>query len=53
MEAATEKLKVVEATVKELNDKLAKLTEQFDKANADKNAALAEADRCARRLNFA
>ena len=43
----------MEEQVKELNDKLAELKSQYDKAIDEKNAALAEADRCAKRLNMA
>lgn len=39
--------------MKELNDKLAGLTAEFDKAIAEKEAALREADRCSKRLNLA
>lgn len=53
MDDANTKLAAVEEVVKELNDKLASLTAEFNKAIDSKNAALAEADRCARRLNSA
>jgi dynein heavy chain len=53
LEAANKKLAEVEEVVRELNEKLAVLTAEFDKAIAEKNAALAEADRCAKRLNSA
>ena len=43
----------VQEVVRILNEQLAKLNSEFDKAIASKNAALAEADRCARRLNLA
>ena len=39
--------------VKKLNDQLAALTADYNKAIDSKNAALAEAERCARRLNSA
>lgn len=39
--------------VKELNDSLSKLVAEFDKAIAEKNAALAEADRYKTRLSLA
>jgi len=32
---------------------MAELTSKYDKAIAEKNAAIAEADRCSRRLNLA
>lgn len=53
MEEANQKLAIVEEIVRELNEKLAGLTAEYDKAIASKNAALAEADKCARRLNSA
>jgi outer membrane murein-binding lipoprotein Lpp len=46
-------LEEVEKVVRELNAKLASLTAEFNKAIDSKNAALAEAERCARRLNSA
>lgn len=39
--------------MKKLNEELAKLTAEFDKAISEKNASIAEAERCARRLNLA
>ena len=39
--------------MRQLNQQLNQLTSEFDKAVATKNAAIAEADRCARRLNLA
>lgn len=34
-------------------EKVNKLNAEYDKANGEKNAALAEAERCSRRLNLA
>lgn len=53
LDEANRKLEEVEKVVKGLNDKLAVLTSEFNKAIDSKNSALAEADRCARRLNSA
>lgn len=53
MEEATIKLNQIEEVVRKLNEELAKLTNDFDKAVAEKNAAIKEAERCARRLNLA
>ena len=53
LEEANKKLEEVEAVVRELNEKLAGLTAEFNKAIDAKNAALAEADRCQRRLTSA
>lgn len=53
MDEANSKLAAVEEVVRELNEKLAALTAEFNKAIDAKNAALAEAERCARRLNSA
>ena len=53
LDDANTKLAAVESVVKELNDKLANLTAEFNKAIDSKNAALAEASNCARRLNSA
>lgn len=39
--------------MKKLNEELSKLTAEFDKAISEKNASIAEAERCARRLNLA
>lgn len=53
LEEATIKLNEVEDKVSRLNAALADLTSKFDKAIAEKNAAVAEAERCSRRLNLA
>ena len=53
LEEANSKLAAVEEVVRELNEKLATLTSEFNKAIDAKNAALEEASRCARRLNSA
>jgi outer membrane murein-binding lipoprotein Lpp len=53
LESATIKLNEVEEQVAKLNGALAELREKFDKAEGEKNAAIAEADRCALRLNLA
>lgn len=53
LEEATTKLNEVVEVVRVLNEKLAQLTAEYDQAVATKNAAIAEADRCARRLNLA
>lgn len=53
LEDATIRLNEVEAIVKDLNEKLSKLTAEFNKAVDEKNQAIAEAERCARRLSLA
>jgi dynein heavy chain, axonemal len=53
LEEATIKLNEVETKVAKLNAAMAELTAKFDKAIGEKNAAIAEADRCSRRLNLA
>lgn len=50
---ATEKLNYVEGVVKQLNEQLAELTAKYENAVDEKNRAIAEADRCARRLSLA
>lgn len=53
LETATIKLTAVQKVVDELNASLAKLVAEFDAAMAEKNAALAEAERCTTRLDLA
>lgn len=53
LEVATVKLNEVMAIVNELNSSLATLEAEYDAAIRDKNAAMAEAARCERRLNLA
>ena len=53
LEEATIKLNEVETKVGKLNAAMAELTAKYDKAIGEKNAAIAEADRCSRRLNLA
>merc|ERR1711957_244413 len=50
---ATIKLAKVQAEVVELDKALAILVAEFDKANAEKQAAIDEADRCNRKLDLA
>ena len=44
---------IVKEKVDQLNSKLAKLNAEFKEANDKKNAAVAEATKCANRLNLA
>lgn len=53
LEEATVKLKEVEEVVAKLNAELAKLNAEFQAAETDKQNAINEAERCARRLNLA
>lgn len=53
LEEATIKLNHVEEIVRQLNEQLDKLNQEYQKALTDKNNAIAEAERCARRLNLA
>lgn len=50
---AYENLIKVKAEVAALEADLAVLVEQFDKATAEKNAAIAEADKCSLKLTLA
>jgi dynein heavy chain len=51
--AANEKKSIVDALVKELNDKLQVLMDQFNKAMNEKETAMKEAERCQRKLDLA
>jgi dynein heavy chain len=53
LEVATIKLNEVQEIVRVLNAELAKLNADFKKAEDDKQRAINEAERCARRLNLA
>lgn len=50
---ATVKLNEVQEIVRQLNAELAKLNAEFKNAEDDKQRAINEAERCARRLNLA
>lgn len=47
------KLEAVKKIAAELNESLAKLQAEYESAMAEKNAALAEAERCKTRLDLA
>lgn len=53
LEDANSTLTVVMAQVAELNKMVADLESQFEEANADKNGAIAEQERCDRKLDLA
>jgi dynein heavy chain len=53
LEEATIKLNEVESVVRALNEQVAKLTAEYENAVDEKNRAIMEAERCARRLNLA
>ncbi|KAG9396803.1 Dynein heavy chain and region D6 of dynein motor [Carpediemonas membranifera] len=53
LNAATVKLNAVQKQVKQLNDKLASLLAQFEKASEEKNRVIAEAERTQNKLNLA
>lgn len=53
LETANTKLEKVKAEVAQLEADLSILIKQFDKASADKNKAIAEADRCQLKLSMA
>jgi len=53
LSAANTKLAEVKALVKELEDKLAILVAQYDEAEANKQAAIAQADKCQAQMNLA
>jgi len=53
LEGAETKLAEVNALVKDLEDKLAKLMADFDAAMAEKNAVMAEAEKCQSKLDMA
>jgi len=53
LEVATIKLNEVQEVVAKLNAELAKLNKEFQEAETDKQNAINEADRCARRLDLA
>ena len=53
MEVATIKLNEVQEIVRKLNAELAQLNKEYQEAETDKQNAINEAERCARRLNLA
>eukprot|EP00920_Eleutheroschizon_duboscqi_P039681 GHVT01095307.1.p1 GENE.GHVT01095307.1~~GHVT01095307.1.p1 ORF type:complete len:1472 (-),score=182.88 GHVT01095307.1:1015-5367(-) len=53
LEAANTKLAKVQQLVDELNQKLSALVSAYDAALAEKNAVVAEAERCERKMNLA
>eukprot|EP00736_Rhodelphis_marinus_P010572 Rmarinus@m.9666 len=53
LEGANKALSKIRATVQELEDRLAKLTEAFEQATNDKNIAIAQAEATQRRANLA
>lgn len=53
LEVATVKLNEVQEIVRKLNAELAQLNKEFQQAEDDKQRAINEAERCARRLNLA